>query len=77
MKSSQLQYELELQEVKIKNTAKKNNLHMKLIYKIVQKFSDELTEIEQKIDFGQNGSSKLEKVTNEAIIVSKNLSSKC
>ena len=77
MKSSQLQYELELQEVKIKNIAKKNNLHMKLIYKIIQKFSDELTEIEQKIDFRQNGSSKLEKVTNEAIIVSKNLSSKC
>tara|TARA_Y100001954_G_C15758351_1_gene577675 strand:+ start:1220 stop:1378 length:159 start_codon:yes stop_codon:yes gene_type:complete len=52
MKSSQLQYELGLQEVKIKNIAKKNNLHMKLIYKIIQKFSDELTEIEQKIDFG-------------------------
>ena len=37
MKSSQLQYELELQEVKIKNIAKKNNLHMMLIYKIIQK----------------------------------------
>ena len=43
--------------------------------KYTQKFGDELSEIEQKIDFGQNGSSNLEKVTNEAIKVSKNLSS--
>ena len=46
-----------------------------LYQKYTQKFSDELSEIEQKIDFGQNGSSNLEKVTNEAIKVSKNLSS--
>ena len=31
----------------------------------------------QKIDFGQNSSSNLEKVTNKAIKVSKNLSSTC
>ena len=46
-----------------------------LYQKYTQKFGDELSEIEQKIDFGQNGSSNLEKVTNEAIKVSKNLSS--
>ena len=44
-----------------------------LYQKYTQKFGDDLTEIEQKIDFGQNGSSNLEKVTNEAIKVSKNL----
>ena len=36
-----------------------------------------MAEIEQKIDFGQNSSSNLEMVTNEAIKVSKNLSSSC
>ena len=46
-----------------------------LYQKYTQKFSDEMAEIEQKIDFGQNGSSNLEKVTNEAIKASKNLSS--
>ena len=34
-----------------------------LYQKYTQKFSDELSEIEQKIDFGQNGSSNLEMVT--------------
>ena len=46
-----------------------------LYQKYTLKFGDELSEIEQKIDFGQNGSSNLEKVTNKAIKVSKNLSS--
>ena len=48
-----------------------------LYQKYTQKFSYEMAEIEQKIDFGQNGSSNLEKVTNEAIKISKNLSSTC
>ena len=48
-----------------------------LYQKYTQKFGDELSKIEQKIDFGQNVSSNLEKVTNETIKVSKNLSSTC
>ena len=51
------------------------SLAQDLYQKYTRKFSDELSEIEQKIDFGQNGSSNLERVTNEAIKVSKNLSS--
>jgi hypothetical protein len=44
-----------------------------LYQKYTQIFSDELIEIDQKLDFGQNGSSSLGKVTEEVIKVSKNL----
>ena len=42
-----------------------------LYQKYTQKFTDELSEIEQKIDLGQNDTSNLEKVTKKVIKVSK------
>ena len=45
-----------------------------LYQKYTQKFSDEIGEIEQKIDFGKNGSSNLENVINKATKISKTLS---
>ena len=43
----------------------------KLYQKYTQKFNNEMIKFMQKIDFGQNSSSNLEKLTNEAIKVSK------
>jgi site-specific DNA recombinase len=48
-----------------------------LYQKYTQKFSDEIGEIEQKIDFGKNGSSNLENVINKATKISKTLSKTC
>jgi len=66
---------LETQLDKIEERYAIGEIGADLYQKYTQKYSDELADIDRKITNGLKGSSNLEKITNEAIKISQNLSS--
>jgi hypothetical protein len=66
---------LETQLDKIEERYAIGEIGADLYQKYTQKYSDELADIDRKITNGLKGSSNLENITNEAVKISKNLSS--